>query len=122
MIKSFIKTQFFLIPIVGVFFITANSIIGTSVILGYLISTVFVLVSVWIIDRFWDVKDQSFIKVFFISMPIRFIVVIGLLVFVISSGKIDEIYFTVSFIISYLCQSITELIFLNKILLPRSTK
>ncbi len=89
---------------------------------GFLLSLLSVLVSSWIIERFWEAEFNQFNKIFFFSLFIRFIVVVGVLALLLGVTKIDEIYFTVSFIISYLCHSITEMIFFNKILQKQSSK
>lgn len=87
-----------------------------AVFLGYTLSLIFVLSSIIIIHNFWDSKETVFFKVFLYSLPIRFFVVLTIFAILLKTTKIDEIYFTVSFIISYLCHSITEMIFIHKIL------
>lgn len=83
---------------------------------GYTLSLLFVLSSFIIIHKFWNSKDTVFFKAFLFSIPIRFFIVLTTFAILIKTTKINEIYFTVSFIISYLCQSITETIFIYKIL------
>ncbi|MTI89649.1 MAG: hypothetical protein FH748_16990 [Balneolaceae bacterium] len=95
---------------------------GVSVLSGALLSSIFVLSSAWILDHFKNAESRLFIKVFFISMGVRFLLVLVLFIFLVGATKIDEIYFTVSFIISYLYQSVTEMIFLNKILQKSDTR
>ena len=87
-----------------------------AVFLGYTLSLLFVLSSFIVIYKFWNSKDTVFFKAFLFSIPIRFFIVLTTFAILIKTTKIDEIYFTVSFIISYLCESITEKIFIHKIL------
>jgi hypothetical protein len=87
-----------------------------AVFVGYTLSLIFVLSSIIIIHNFWDSKETVFFKVFLYSLPIRFFVVLTTFAILLKTTKIDEIYFTVSFIISYLYHSITKMIFIHKIL------
>ncbi|MEX2602631.1 MAG: hypothetical protein WD361_00430 [Gracilimonas sp.] len=89
---------------------------GVAIVTGVLLSCIFVVSSAWVFDTFSGVENKKFIKIFFSSTAIRFILVLILFSILIGVTKIHEIYFTVSFIISYLCQSVTEMIFINKIL------
>jgi hypothetical protein len=94
---------------------------AVAVICGFLLSLIFVLSSAWILDNFWNADSKLFLKVFFFSMVIRFILVLAAMGILLGLTKIDEIYFTVSFIISYLYQSITEMIFFNQLLQNKSS-
>jgi hypothetical protein len=89
---------------------------GVAVVAGVMLSCIFVVSSGWIFDRYFGARNKVFLKIFFISTAVRFILVILLFGILLGVTKIDEMYFTVSFIISYLCQSVTEMIFINKIL------
>ena len=89
---------------------------GVAVVTGVMLSCVFVVSSAWVFDTFRETKTRTFIKIFFASTAIRFLLVLILFGILLGVTKIDEIYFTVSFIISYLCQSVTEMILINKIL------
>ncbi len=89
---------------------------GIAVVTGVMLSCIFVVSSAWVFDTFFEVNNKAFMKIFFFSTAIRFILVLVLFGILLGFTKIDEIYFTVSFIISYLCQSVTEMIFINKIL------
>ncbi|MAL16103.1 MAG: hypothetical protein CL670_12020 [Balneola sp.] len=95
---------------------------GIAVLTGVMLSCIFVVSSAWVFDTFRGVKTNRFIKIFFISTAIRFLLVLILFGILLGVTKIDEIYFTVSFIISYLCQSVTEMILINKILQKSGTK
>lgn len=87
-----------------------------AVMSGVLLSSIFVVSSAWVFDTFGGISSQRFMKIFFASTAIRFVLVLVLFGILLGFTEIDEIYFTVSFIISYLCQSVTEMIFINKIL------
>lgn len=121
MSKKLLKINVLILTILlsGFFFLTVNQAAG--LITGFLLSLGSVLVSSWIIESFWEAEFNQFNKIFFFSLFIRFFVVVGVLALLLGVTKIDEIYFTVSFIISYLCHSITEMIFFNKILQKQSS-
>lgn len=89
---------------------------GVAVLSGVMLSAIFVSSSAWIFDAFKNAENRLFTKIFFFSTAVRFLLVLTLFAILIGVTKIDEFYFTVSFIISYLCQSVTEMIFINKIL------
>lgn len=89
---------------------------GVAVLSGVMLSAIFVSSSAWIFDAFRNVENRLFTRIFFFSTAIRFLLILSLFGILLAVTKIDELYFTVSFIISYLCQSVTEMIFINKIL------
>ncbi|MEX2478868.1 MAG: hypothetical protein WD357_10555 [Gracilimonas sp.] len=89
---------------------------GVAVLSGVMLSAIFVSSSAWVFDSFKHVENRLFTQIFFFSIAVRFLLVLALFGILIGVTKIDEFYFTVSFIISYLCQSVTEMIFINKIL------
>lgn len=95
---------------------------GVAVLSGTLLSAIFVISSAWILDTFSSTDNRMFVQVFFFSTAIRFVLVLILFGILIGVTKINEIYFTVSFIISYLYNSVTEMIFINKILHKSSKK
>ncbi len=116
MTRTFLIIQvplLFLVLLIGVFVDRAHV---PDVVIGFLLSFGFVLISIVVLERTWKFKDNAFLKAFWVSMLARFAGIIVLLIIIYGATKIDEIYFTVSFIISYLCHSITEMIFINKIL------
>lgn len=83
---------------------------------AYLLSFAFVG-SNFLVMRKLDVDDhRRFVRIFGRSLAVRFILVLIAIVAGLSIGNKHQIFFTVSFIISYICHSITEIIFLNKIL------
>lgn len=94
---------------------------GVAVLSGVLLSSIFVCSSAWIFDAFREAENSLFIKVYIFSIAVRFLLILLLFGILLGTTKIDEIYFTVSFIISYLCQSVTEMIFINKILQKSSS-
>ncbi|MBO6793752.1 MAG: hypothetical protein JJ895_07575 [Balneolaceae bacterium] len=116
MIRSYFLAQIPLLIIYGVagFLIPRAHVV--DIFFGYLISFVFVFVSVVALERTWKLNDNTFMNVFWGTLFARFVGIIIVLIIIYGATKIDEIYFTVSFIISYLCHSITEIIFINKIL------
>lgn len=86
---------------------------------AYLLSTLFVG-SNFLVIRGLDTDDhKQFNRVFFISIAVRFLLVTAALVFILGATEIHQIYFTVSFIISYIFHSVNEIIFINKILETR---
>ncbi len=58
-------------------------------------------------------KDQNFLRIYFISLFVRFLIVCLLFILILTTTKIHEFSFTVSFIISYIFHSVNEVIFLN---------
>lgn len=89
---------------------------------GFIVSSAFVFSSGWVIRKFWDGDSALFTKVFFFAMAIRFLLIILVMGILLGITKIDEIYFTVSLIISYLYHSVTEMIFVNQKLLKKSSQ
>lgn len=87
-----------------------------ALISGYFLSTIFVLSSAWVVDYFGKADNSAFMKAFLLSTVIRFAFVLLSFGILLSVTKIHEIFFTVSFIISYLFHSVTEMIYINKIL------
>lgn len=84
--------------------------------LAYLLSYVFVT-SNFIVVRNLDLNDhKKFYRIFLFSLAARFILMIAALIFVLEVIKIHQIFFTVSFIISYIFHSVIEIIFINQIL------
>lgn len=83
---------------------------------AYLLSFTFTG-SNFLVMRKIDLNDHSrFVKIFGISLAVRFIAVIGAILYILKTKNSHQIFFTISFIISYICHSVTEIIFLNKIL------
>lgn len=118
--KVFSWQLFLLIPMLTAAFIFFKEMAG-AIVGGYLISFAFVFSNIWVVSRFWSVQDGLFIKVYFFSIPLRLVLAVVAVIILLGVIKIDQIYFTVSFIISYLFNSVSELIFLLNILQKRST-
>ncbi|SMO32058.1 hypothetical protein [Gracilimonas mengyeensis] len=113
--KRTLKMSVLLLVLSTTFFLIGEQQ-GVAVVSGVLLSCIFVVSSAWVFDFFSGLDNKKFMKIFFLSTALRFVLVLILFGIFIGLTKIDEIYFTVSFIISYLCQSVTEVIFINKIL------
>lgn len=122
MFKKLLKINFFVLLASLLSFFFLPLLKGVGVLLGVSISAFSITVSSWFLEVFWDKGWNVFNKVFFLSTFLRFIFSLTALGILLGTTKIDEIYFTVSFIISYLCYSITEMIFFYKILQKKSTK
>jgi len=69
---------------------------------------------------FSSLSDSSFFGIYFLSIGLRFLLVLALFILIIIFGKIDQISFTVSFIISYIFHSVIEIILINKKLTNRT--
>ena len=88
------------------------------IVLAHLISLVFVA-SIFIVVR--NIRKQShkrFYRQFLIIFSLRFVLVVGVLTLVLMIIKFHQIYFTVSFIISYILHSVIEIFSINQILQP----
>lgn len=116
MIKRLIKSQALVAPILITLIFIAETNQFFAATAGFLLSLIFVISSTIIVERFWNSDEPTFFKAFILSIPLRFFIVLTVFAILLLVTKIDEIYFTVSFIISYLYHSITETIFINKIL------
>ena len=122
-----LKKYFFEAPVFSVFllaqipFLVALIFIGywilpgylSETLIAYLIALVFVggAMLVWV--RFWTISTQNFIKVYYTTTLIRFFMVILLLFTSLLTIKIEQMFFTVNFIISYLYQSVIELLLIH---------
>lgn len=89
---------------------------------GFLLSFLFVFSSIYLIAKFWKSDGDVFIKIYFIGLFIRFVIVLAGFVIILIFTKNPQILFTVSFIISYLFQSVTEYIFINQFLQKEVSK
>ena len=126
-----LKKYFFEAPVFSVFllaqipFIVALIFVGywilpgylSETLIAYLIALVFVggAMLVWV--RFWTISSQNFIKVYYTTTLVRFSMVILSLFISLSTIKFEQIFFTVYFIISYLYQSVIELLLIHHRLL-----
>ncbi|MDX1617676.1 MAG: hypothetical protein R3224_02745 [Balneolaceae bacterium] len=83
---------------------------------GYLLSYLFVASNFFVIRKIELGDQKKFLKIFFASLVVRFVLVVAGFVSVLAVTNFNQIFFTVSFIISYIFHSIIEIIFINKIL------
>lgn len=58
-------------------------------------------------------EGDRFFQFFFGGVAVRFMIILGLFVILIISGKFDQLGFTVSFLISYIFHSVIDMILLN---------
>ena len=110
-----------LLALISLIFFWMGTAQGFAVLAGVLLSSLFVDSSAWVFETVQKLENEQFIKVYVFSIFIRFVLVLLIFGILLATTKIDEIYFTVSFIISYLCESVTEMIFINKILQKSSS-
>lgn len=85
-----------------------------SIITGYILGLFAVLSHLLFISYTKNLEESNFRKLYFISIFIRFFIVCLIFVALIIFTKIDELGFTVSFIISYIFHSVIEIILLNR--------
>ncbi len=116
MIRRLFKSQLFVLPFLLALIAIVEANQYVAVLAGFFLSLFFVISSTIIVERFWNSDEPTFFKAFILSIPLRFFFVLTVFAVLLLVTKIDEIFFTVSFIISYLYHSITETIFINKIL------
>lgn len=83
---------------------------------GYVLSYLFVASNYFVVRRIGLGDQKKFLKLFFASLIVRFVLVLACFISVLAFTHISQILFTVSFIISYIFHSIIEIIFINKIL------
>jgi hypothetical protein len=83
---------------------------------GFLLSFLFVGSNFFVIKRMKTPKSANFMSRFYLSLGVRFLLVLAALVVILKVTKIHQIYFTVSFIISYIFHSVIEIILINKLL------
>ncbi len=122
MLFKLLKASLFILPFILLSFLVLDVDQSIGILSGIALSLGSILVSAWVIDTFFESEWSVFSKAFFLSIIGRFIFVLIVFAILLGATKIDEIYFTVSFIISYLCYSMTEMIFFNKILVEKSSK
>ncbi|MDZ7773428.1 MAG: hypothetical protein U5K31_11920 [Balneolaceae bacterium] len=83
---------------------------------AYLLSFLFTGSNFAVILKIGVDSDRRFYRIFLVSIALRFLLVLGAIYLALAVVKFHHIYFTVSFIISYLFHSVIEIIFLNKTL------
>lgn len=96
------------------------SFVGTGALAAslaaYLLSFTFTGSNYAVIRKIGVKSHKRFYRIFLVSLAIRFTVVLALFVFILKVVEIHHIYFTVSFIISYIFHSVIEIIYLHKTL------
>mgnify|MGYP001265055283 FL=1 len=85
--------------------------------IAYLIALIFVGAAIWVWVRFSTNSSLNFVKIYFTATLVRFLLVILLLSVSLSSIQFEQMFFTVNFIISYLYQSVIELLLIHHRLL-----
>jgi hypothetical protein len=58
-------------------------------------------------------SDDRFFRIFFLSLVIRFLLILVLFVILVLSEKFEQLSFTVGFLISYIFHSVNDVILLN---------
>lgn len=115
-IKSYLKSGLGGLLAVSVLGIFLDSGPAAALVSAYLLSLVFVGSIVVVLNKIDARNDKRFFRIFLITLALRFTLVLAAIVLVLEVTKIHQIYFTVSFIISYIFHSINEIIFINKTL------
>lgn len=83
---------------------------------AYLLSFSFTGSNYLVIKKIGTDDQKRFYRIFLVSLALRFALVLAAFIFMLKLVKIHHIYFTVSFIISYIFHSVIEIIFLHKTL------
>lgn len=83
---------------------------------GFFLSFLFVSSNFFVIKHIKGENSSTFLTRFYLLLGVRFILVLVALVLILTTTKIHQIYFTVSFIISYIFHSLIEVILINKLL------
>jgi hypothetical protein len=87
-----------------------------EVISAYFLSFLFVGTNFIGIKNFERKTNTAFYKRFLTVLALRFVFVIVAIVILLKTIKFHQIYFTVSFIISYILHSVIEIISINQLL------
>jgi len=122
MIKHLLKINTYILVGIVLLFIFLPLEASVSVLAGFGLGFIFVLTSAWVHSKFLHLEEERFTKFFYRSILIRFFFIVVFLIIILSLSKIDELYFTVSFIISYLYNSVAEMILFNQTLTNKSKK
>jgi O-antigen/teichoic acid export membrane protein len=104
----------FLLLIAGTYFLVQSNLPAVG--MAYLLSFLFVSSNFFLIRKIRGDEQSKFYRQFFITLAVRFVLIIAALVVVLTVIKIHQIYFTVSFIISYIFHSVIEIISIQKLL------
>ena len=128
---AMLKKFFFETPILTVYIFVQLPFLVSLILLGYwikpgytlesfvayLIAFIFVSAAILVWVRFKTDSSYDFVKVYFTATLVRFFLVIILLFVSLSVIKSEQMFFTVNFIISYLYQSVIELLLIHHRLL-----
>ena len=124
---AMLKKFFFETPILTVYIFVQLPFLVSLILLGYwikpghtlesfvayLIAFIFVSAAILVWVRFKTDSSYDFVKVYFTATLVRFFLVIILLFVSLSVIKSEQMFFTVNFIISYLYQSVIELLLIH---------
>jgi len=105
-------TTGFLLFLIAILFSPSYSM--PAITAGYLLGLVSVLLHFAFLAYIKKRPDNSFLTLYYLSLLPRLLVICAVFVILIIFTKIDEIGFTVSFIISYIFHSVNEIILLNR--------
>lgn len=103
------------IVLLAITFLVNEAFIGAAI-LSYILSFVFVGSNYIVLRKLKASAQDIFVTRFYLFLGIRFLLILVVLVVVLQTIKIHQIYFTVSFIISYIFHSVIEMILINKLL------
>tara|TARA_B100000575_G_scaffold289127_1_gene290389 strand:- start:10290 stop:10691 length:402 start_codon:yes stop_codon:yes gene_type:complete len=131
-----LKKLFFKTPVLTVYLFVQLPFLVTLIFLGYWIkpghtlevfvaysiALMFIGPAIWVWVRFRTDSSHNFVKIYFTATLVRFLLVILLLFVSLSAIKFEQMFFTVNFIISYLYQSVIELILIHHRLLKHPVK
>jgi drug/metabolite transporter (DMT)-like permease len=105
-----------------VVFLLLPSQASSGLVAGYLLGFLAVVLH-YVMSLFTNkISDQYFMWYYFGGLFVRFLIVLGLFLLLIISGKFDHLSFTVSFLISYIFHSVIDVILLNEKLTNQSVK
>lgn len=83
--------------------------------IGYLLGFLAVLLHLFVVLFTRKLENESFLYLYYIGISLRFLIVLTLFTLLLVVTKIDQIAFTISFIISYIPHSVIEIILINKL-------
>lgn len=103
----------FVLLLAGVALVPASA--TTGILYGYLLGAVAVALHLLTLRFLQRYESKKFTEGYYLSILIRFLLVLSLFTLILLFGKIDQLYFTLSFIISYLFHSVIDFILIHKI-------
>lgn len=104
----------FIVLLIGIHGLFGAQLLGPAT--AYTVSFLFVASNYFVVRKIKEDSDNGFHRQFFITLSLRFILVIIALIVILKATKFHEINFTVSFIISYIFHSAIEVHSINKII------